>query len=185
MEATGGTHIPHHRVHNMEHDEMEMNMRMRARKAQGGKPGNQQFPRVIIHVPEWMSQFTVISRGLKLVLGGIAVVACVGTYLVLSDLMDGTPKLKSGGGLSAITGFDNEIPQQSRGNPPPRGTTIPLALSNLADLTLPSLDSDVPFLLEVPFSGDKIISNMIGKCAGLVQALNAPAFIGDSNPSVR
>lgn len=183
MEATGEANFPHRRgVHHMEHDEMEMNMRMRARKGQAGKVGNQ-YPRVIIHIPEWMSQFTAISRGLKLVLAGIAFVACIGTYLLISDLMPDSPKLKSGGlGLSAITGVDNGISQNERGSPPPEGTTIASVLSNLADLDLPSVDSDIPFFVQVPYSGGGIISQMLGKCTGLVQALDASKFVDNIDP---
>lgn len=185
MEATAEANIAHHRrgVAPMEHDEMDMNMRMRARKGgQAGQAGKS-YPRVIIHIPEWMSQFTAISRGLKLVLAGVAFVACIGTYLLISDVMPDAPKLKSGGlGLSAMTKVDNDIPQNERGSPPPPGTVMASVLSNLADLDLPKVDSDIPFFVQLPYSGGAIISLMLGKCTGLVQALDASKYIDVLDP---
>ena len=163
----------HRRVHNFEHDEMDMHMR--ARKAQPRKPGNA-YPRVIIHVPEWLSKFAVLNRGLKLVLGGVVFVGCIGTYLIVSDLLQDKPHLTLGDpGFYAATAVDGDHSQGAL--PAPPGTSLPLSLSNLAEVSLPLIPSDVPFFLDLDGSGAFMISKMLGICAGFIRALDAPNYV--------
>lgn len=171
MDAYGDGNMAHRRVGVGPLEQDEMNMHMRDRKAPGHNNGrNNPYPRVVIHVPEWLSQFTVINRGLKLVLAGVAFVACTGTYLYISGVLpDAPPSSTSRGSSIAAAHQQNGI----LGKAPPQGTTIPLVLSDLADINLPLVQNDIPFFAHIPRSGGNEMKKIMGQCFGLVQALDS------------
>jgi len=194
----------------MQHD--EMNMGMRERKVQG-KRGENRIPRVIVHVPEWFNQFAVLSRGLRYVLAGVAVVACAGTIMYISDVLPKSKEASSPysgtrtgvisaiktqasspysgtrtGVISAIkTGVEKSIPDPFLG-PPPIGTPYRLVMSDVADLSLPMKSSDTPFFIHMPRSASCMIMSIMGQCLGLVQSKDAWEHIvthGDKKYEVR
>ena len=145
----------------MQHD--ELNMRLRERKVQGRHAGNRP-PRVIVHVPEWLSQLTVLSRGLRYVLAGVAFVACAGTILYISDILpEPTDNLYHYAGATE---------QQGVASVTPKFASLPLELSNLAELHLDVMPSDVPFFVGLPHSGTSAMKRIMGQCVGLVEALD-------------
>lgn len=147
----------------------ELNMRIRERKVQGRHGGNRP-PRVIVHVPEWLSQFTVLSRGLRYVLAGVAFVACAGTILYISDVLPEPSENiyhYSGATTQQVSSTNNHFTGSSI-----KFATLPLQLSNLAELNLDVTPQDVPFFVHLPHSGAPVVKRIMGECAGLVEALD-------------
>lgn len=190
---------PHHQMHlevlpggaHLHHEGINLNFRGEMKAHNPNVHNNQHHnlerkPRVVVHLPEWLSQFTSLSRSLKMVLMAVATVGCIGSFLYISDLLPDTYGLVSTSTsisdrsqISAIKGIG--ISGSQYGAAPPHGIHLSPRLAHIVDSAGPLQRSDIPFFFHVPRSGGTTMMKIIGVCVGLVQASDVGGKTGLEN----